>query len=364
MSQANFEGYWPGMTYLFNATKNHHLFLSETAILSEEEAVGANDGQQNKPHPPENIDVDNTAALAREMGISEKALLDNQKAALRQAELTKQARELEQLKRAIPNESLQLDEQKAALHAYEAERMGRMQEKRGSLPPGGEGSIATSNYLQPSNHPGRPQRQHSYEPVVLSSQCKYLGSQTKAASITQGEEIYNRLDSRSYQQKHSSGTVPATWYPTEPQMQPFTRNSGHQWPLQQAQQPPYHQSSNQQQRSNQQAPYYQAPSQQMPYQQKQTPQQLPDVHIHDNLIAYANVPAHASQPQIYRSLSIGSPVQLTGFSSTHQDGPPPPQYGVIRWIGELPGVQVPIAGIELVCLFSCCYNSRLFMCKS
>ena len=350
MSQTAFEDSWPGMTYLFAAAKNHYLFLAETAILNEEEATGANDGQRDKPRPPENIDVDNTAALAREMGISEKALLDDQKATLREAELTKQAQDLKKIKQAMPDESLQLEKQKAALHAYEAKHIGRMQEKRGSLPPGGEGSIATSNYLQPSNHPGRPQRQHSYEPVVPSSQRKYLGSQTKAASITQGEEIYNHLDSRGYQQKQSSGTLPATWYPTEPQTQPFTQNSGHQWPPQQAQQPPYHQSSNQQQRSNQQAPYYQAPSQQMPYQQKHTPQQLPDVHIDAIAVAYTpNVPAHASHHQVYRSLSIGSTVQITALCSTHQDGLPPTRYGVIRWIGELPGVQGPIAGIELVC---------------
>ena len=212
MSQAAFEGSWPGMTYLFNATKNHHLFLPETTILSEEEATGANDGQRDKPHPPQNIDVDNTAALAREMGVSEKALLDDQKAALRQAELTKHAQDLKKIKQAMPDESLQLEKQKAALHAYEAEHMGRMQEKRGPLPPGGEGSIATSNYLQPSNHPGRPQRQHSYEPVGPSSQRKYFSRQTKAASIAQGEQIYNRLDSRGYQQEWSLGTVPATLY--------------------------------------------------------------------------------------------------------------------------------------------------------
>ena len=349
VSGSDFEDCIPGMTYLFAATKNHHLFLPETTILSEEEATGANDGQRNKPRPPENIDVDNTAALAREMGVSAETLLKNQKAALRQAELTKQAQDLKKIKQAIPDESLQLDKQKAALRAYEAGNMGRMQEKRGSLPPGGEGA---SDYLQPSNQPGRPQRQHSYEPMGPSSQRKYLGSQTKAASIAQGEQIYNRLDSRGYQPEQSPGTVPATSYPTEPQTQPFTQNSGHQWPPQQTQYPPYQQSSNQQQRSNQQAPYYQAPS---PYQQKQTPLQPSDVHMHDNTVAYApKVPAHASQHQIYRSLSTGSTVQLTAFNSTNQDGPPPPRYGVIRWVGDLPGVQGPIAGIELVCLFSRC----------
>ena len=345
---SDFEDCIPGMTYLFAVTKNHHLFLPETTVLNEEEVIGHSDRQQNKPCSP---DVENTAALAREMGILSK----NQKAALQQAELTKVAQDLKKIKQAMPDESLQLEEQRAALHAFEAEHMGRMQEKRGSFPPGGEGSIATSKYLQRTHQPGHPQRGHSYEPVVPSSQRKYLSGQTKAASIAQGEEIYNHLDSRGYRQERSSDTLPATSYPTEPQTQPFAQNSGHKWSPQQAQYPPYQQPSNQQQRSNQQTPYYQVPSQQMPYQQKQTPQQLPDVHIHDNAVAYApNVSTHASQHQIYRSLSIGSTVQITGFSSTHQDGPPPPRYGVIRWVGELPGVQGPIAGIELVCQFSCC----------
>ena len=100
MSQSDFEGFIPGLAYLFNAAKNRQLFLPETTILGEEEATGANDGQQNKPHPPENIDVENTAALAREMGVSAETLLENQKTALREAKLTKEAHEIEQLKQA------------------------------------------------------------------------------------------------------------------------------------------------------------------------------------------------------------------------------------------------------------------------
>ena len=100
VSVADFEGSMPGMTYLFVATKKHQLFMPETAILGEEEATGANDGQRNKPRPPENIDVENTAALAREMGVSAETLLENQKTALREAKLTKEAHEIEQLKQA------------------------------------------------------------------------------------------------------------------------------------------------------------------------------------------------------------------------------------------------------------------------
>ena len=73
VNAADFDGAMPGMTYLVVAAKNHHLFLPETTILSEEEATGANDGQQNKPRPPENIDVENTTALAKEMGVLDKA---------------------------------------------------------------------------------------------------------------------------------------------------------------------------------------------------------------------------------------------------------------------------------------------------
>ena len=206
---SDFDGSIPGMTYLFTAAKNHHLFLPETAILGEEEATGVNDGQQNKPRLPENIDVENTAALAREMGVSAEALLKNQKVALREAKLAKEAQELEYLKRAIPEEELQLDKQQAAFHAIEAKHIEKLQEKRAPLPSGGE---AASNYLQPSHHTGHPQRQHSYEPVVPSPQYKYLDSQTKASSVAQSEQIYNRLDSRGYQQERSSGTVPATLY--------------------------------------------------------------------------------------------------------------------------------------------------------
>ena len=52
--------------------------------------------------------------------------------------------------------------------------------------------------------------------------------------------------------------------------------------------------------------------------------------------------------QVHQNLHIGSTVQLTVVSSANQDSPPPPQYGVIRWIGKLPDMQGPMAGIELV----------------
>ncbi len=49
-------------------------------------------------------------------------------------------------------------------------------------------------------------------------------------------------------------------------------------------------------------------------------------------------PRQDTQPGNHIQLSIGSAVQLGD----------PPTYGVIRWIGDLPGVQGQIAGIELV----------------
>ena len=67
------------------------------------------------------------------------------------------------------------------------------------------------------------------------------------------------------------------------------------------------------------------------YQQKQSqttePQQLPPQQIQGN----KQPPYH----QIHPSLSIGSSVQLKPVSP--QDGSPP--CGVIRWIGDIPGVQ-------------------------
>ncbi len=52
--------------------------------------------------------------------------------------------------------------------------------------------------------------------------------------------------------------------------------------------------------------------------------------------AFAQPPGEA--PKLHFQLSIGSTVQLSN----------PPRYGVIRWIGDLPAVQGLIAGIELV----------------
>ena len=312
---ADFEGSMPGMTYLFSAAKKHHLFMPETAILGEEEATGANDGQQNKPRPPQNIDVENTAALAREMGVSAETLMANQTEALREANLAKQAKELELLKQAVPDESIRLDTQKAALYAFEKENVGRMQAKagkRGSFPPGGEGYVDETNYLKPNHQPERPQRQHSYEPVGPSSQRKYLGSQPKAASIAQGEQFYDHLDGRGYQPEPSH----ASHY---------------------AAQPP------------QQAQHHPQPQQPFPPSQPALPQpvssqQLDPPHL-DHFSAdpvRAQVPlAYAPSPQQgvqHGELSVGSAVQISD----------PPRYGVIRWIGELPNFKGYVAGVELV----------------
>ena len=80
VSVADFEGSMPGMRYLFVAAKKHQLFLPEPTILGEEEATGADNGQQNKPRPPQNIDVENTTALAREMRMGMSGCCGNGKA--------------------------------------------------------------------------------------------------------------------------------------------------------------------------------------------------------------------------------------------------------------------------------------------
>lgn len=146
VSTIDFEGALPGMTYLFSAPKKHHLIMPEVAILSEEEAAGTSVDHQNNPHHTESIDIENTSILAKRMGMSEKQLMASQKAVLEEAEKSKKekaAQELKLLEQALPDQS-------------------------GGSP---------------------------------FSQRKYLGSKTKSASVAHGEEIYNHLSSRGYQQK-------------------------------------------------------------------------------------------------------------------------------------------------------------------
>ena len=175
---------FPGMTYLFSAPKNHHLMMPEVAILSEEKVTGTSVEHQSKPHLTEEIDVENTSILAKEMGVSLKQLMANQKAALKVA---KEAQELKQLERAVPD--LNIDDQKAALYAFEREKNETKVTKRS------EGNAHL--------HPGTPQKQHSYEPVLNgspSSLHKHLAGHAQSPSLAQGEQIYNRLDPRGYQQ--------------------------------------------------------------------------------------------------------------------------------------------------------------------
>ena len=69
-------------------------------------------------------------------------------------------------------------------------------------------------------------------------------------------------------------------------------------------------------------------------------QTRPPVIEQQNVAAGLSSP---SQPSHWQPLDVGSTIQIP---STEYDRPM--RYGVIRWIGELPGVQGLIAGIELV----------------
>jgi len=124
------------------------------------------------------------------MGVSKKQLLANQKAIRKEAEKSKQAKELEQLKQAVPDQSVDVVMQRAALQAFEKENNEMKMAKRSSLPPSGEAHTSKGNaQLQPRP----PHRQHSYEPMSPFSQRKHLSSQMKSASLSQEDSTYDRL---------------------------------------------------------------------------------------------------------------------------------------------------------------------------
>lgn len=343
MSTVDFEGAIPGMTYLFSAPKNRRLILPEVAILSEEEAAGTSVDQ---PHHTESIDVENTSILAKDMGMSAKQLMATQQAVLKDAEKSKQAKaaqELEQLKQAVPDQSVNVDSQRVALQAFEKEKNELNAAKRSSYPPRSETYPRESNFhLQP----GPPQRQHSYEAVLNSSpssQRNYLAGHGKSASLSQGEQIYNRLDSRGYRQGQSHE------YSGQPQ--PFPRDLPDQQPQNQmSEQPAYERPPQQpqqalQQRSQQsQQTLYHV---QQPVQQQKLPpyQQYPGAGMPVSSGETIAVVPSSTNHQVHRSLSEGSTVQLVTFGGA---GSQQPRYGVIRWVGEITGVAGTIAGIELV----------------
>ena len=79
---------------------------------------------------------------------------------------------------------------------------------------------------------------------------------------------------------------------------------------------------------------------------------VPDYQTKPPLIDQQHVAAvvsSPSQPSHWQPLDIGSTIQIPSTEYGH-----PMRYGVIRWIGELPGVPGLIAGVELVsfCLLS------------
>jgi len=358
----DFEGALPGMTYLFSAPKKHHLIMPEVSILSEEEAAGTSVDRQSKP---ENIDVANTSILAKEMGMSKKQLMATQKAVLKEAEKSKQvkaAQELEQLKQAVPDQSVNVDSQRFALQAFEKDNNEMKIAKRPSLPPSGEAYAGKGNaQLQPRP----PHRQHSYEPMSPSTQRTKMDSLTKSASISQGEHIYDHLNRQGFQprQQHEQSVQP----------EPSPRNLCDQQPQKRLCEKPPCEHTLQQPSYKRSYP----PLQQLPQQSPEHPAQHPPQQLHKQPSLWSQLPSHqppqqqqpppnkqhaetgmppsggevfafvpsSTQHQVLRSLSKGSTVQLGVFSEA---GPAQPRYGVIRWVGEITGVTGTIAGVELV----------------
>jgi len=349
VSTVDFEGALPGMTYTFSAPKNRRLMMPDTAILSEEEAAGTSVDHQNKPHHTENIDIENTSILAKNMGMSKKQLMASQTAVLKEAEKSKKekaAQELKLLEQALPDQSVNLDRQRAAFQAFEKENNEAKVAKRSSLPPRSETYTGEDpTHLQPH----KPQRQHSYEPVLNgspSSRYKLLGSHAKSASVTQGEQIYDRLD-HGYQQRpphEFSGQ------PQPPQRDLCSQQLQKQQPPQQVYQPLQQPPQWSQQSLQEQSQWPQQPSHhtQQPFQQPQPPpyQQYPDAGMPLSSGETVAIVASSTdnQLQVHRSLSEGSTVQLVTFGGA---GSQQPRYGVIRWVGEITGVMGTIAGIEL-----------------
>jgi hypothetical protein len=65
-------------------------------------------------------------------------------------------------------------------------------------------------------------------------------------------------------------------------------------------------------------------------------------HHQQNIVA-ATVPPGSNLPvNINPNLTVDSRIQIPAASPTE-----PFKYGVIRWIGEIPGIQGLVAGIEM-----------------
>ncbi len=368
---SNFEGSLPEMSHLFTVkTKGCHLFMPEALVSRETPQEPSLGPTQSSGGPTE---VGGVRLTEAEMAANHEAF-DNLEKKLK-----------EDLEKAIPDQSINLTEQREALQLFEEQEKQRAQQRRQQPP--------DETHRIDNAAPGQFNKPHPQQEDRVRAQEEQLGVPSvpelrKAHSLPFGNSRPGKPRPHSYEDadRHLSGGLqaavqdnqyargehgqplppkprytppPKPRYPPNyqpgypPNSQPgypLTSQPGYPPPSQPGFPPPASQPG-----------YRPAPQSTPPYHPHQPPyehghggQQLHDPLLNPRPRVVAvderseargqqpfsafTYPPGADVPVPHVHLTTGSMVQLSD----------PPWYGVIRWVGELPAVHGLVAGVEMV----------------
>ena len=288
------------------------------------------EGYHSPQHPPAGDDI---TALAKAMGVTHAELLQENRQVLQEMEQTKQQEELEELRQAVPDQSLNVARQEHILQNISAERNREAERREGGR--GGE-------------RDGDQHRSQKPEPVydVVGPSCQSVTLPTSQPQ--QHNQPHSQPQPHHGHQQHSQ--------PLPHSASQYSHNQ-YQWRQAAGQYPPdqniaqlgWHQ-QNWPQSEHQQQNYYNIPGSVGIPSTTAAPAGPP--HGGPSIVPPVSQPHSTQQPQGYNmaydgqqrpvppsDLDVGSAVQIANNDS---------RTGVIRWIGLLPGVQGLIAGLALV----------------
>ena len=308
-------------------------------LLSEAVSEGYHSPQQ----PPAG---DDTTSLAKAVGVTHTELLQENRQVLQEMEQRKQEEELEKLRQAVPDQSLNVARQEHMLQEISAERNHEAERREGGGGGGRDGD---------QHNPQKPEP--VYDMVGPSCQGVTLPtSQPQQHNQLHGQPPHSQPQPHHGHQQHSQ---PPPHSPSRYQQQGY-----YQWHQAAGQYPPdqniaqlgWHQ-QNLPQSEHQQQNYHNIPGSVGIPSTTAAPAGLP--HGGPPPVSQPHSTPQPGQPgqghniaydgrqrfAIPSGLEVGSAVQLVNNDS---------RTGVIRWIGTFPGMQGVIAGLELVSLVFCC----------
>ena len=325
VSVKDFEENIPGLGHLISAPKNHSLFLPESLVTSLQDKTFP--GKKNDSA----VDLNSSISVAKIFGVSRNDLMREQTEGMRQAQEKLSATDASR----GPGHQ-QRAQQQGVTHTPQMAHLDNEQKIRKQISqsgdhyepiPGGSPSPAERGNLR-GQRPSAPieHRSNVQDPYSRQGNFKHEPQQQQQHDNLHKNATVTNRDPELDAFHHSPG--PSNTHAPQNQRGPTTRDSGPG---------AFQNTSASQNLVSQNSPMLQENVPTPAYRTK--PPVIDQQHV-------AAVVSSPSQPSHWQPLDKGSTIQIPSTEYGH-----PMRYGVIRWIGELPGVQGLIAGVELVSFF-------------